>query len=201
MPKITCSCDAVFEADLPEAIDFDHDPVPREAVLNGTFMQVTCASCGRVLKPEIPLTVEWKSRGLRFFVVPESDRSEYLKVAEKEKEAQILIGYPELADRIAIVEAGLEPLTIEALKYYLLVKASEADPDAELSVWFYSADETMIEFHVFGLKKDEAAVSRVPRSLYERTLEKSRAYPKTEPFVSLKKGNYISVQNLFRLEA
>jgi hypothetical protein len=99
-----------------------------------------------------------------------------------------------------VVAAGLDPLTVEALKYYLLLKAAEADPDAETSAWFHSVGNDFIEFHVYGLRPGEAAVSRIPRSLYERTLAESIAHAESEPFRSIAAGRYVSVQNLFGTE-
>lgn len=201
MRTIVCSCDASFDANLPDSVDLDEQPEQKEAILSGTFMTVTCPTCGRKLKPEIALQVTWPSRKADLYVVPETDRSDAADIAVDRQEPDFVVGYPELSDRIAVLDAGLDPAAVEALKYYLLVKAAEADPDAEASVWLNCVVGEALEFHVHGLRPGEVAVSRIPRSLYERTLSESKAHPADEPFRSIRNGKYVSVQNLFTAEA
>ncbi len=196
MSTIVCSCDAKFEADIPESIDIDASPDQKQAILSGAFMVFTCPTCGRTLKPEYPLTVSWPSKAASFYVIPELERP---RAAEVETAAgtEVLAGYAELADRLSVLGEGLDPVSVEALKYYLLLKASEADPDAEPSAWFQGVVDGALEFHIHGLRPNEVAVSRVPRSVYERTLSEKRGYPDSEPFSLIRKGAYTSVQNLF----
>lgn len=201
MRTIVCSCDASFDAELPDAVDLDAQPEHKQAILAGTFMAVACPSCGRKLKPEIALRVTWPSRKADLYVVPESDRVEAAEVAAGALATDFVVGYPELADRVAVLEAGLDPAAVEILKYYLLLKAAEADPNAEASAWFNGLAADSLEFHVHGLRPGEVAVSRIPRSLYERTLAESKVRPGDEPFRSIRNGNYVSVQNLFSPEA
>lgn len=198
MRTIVCSCNATFTADLPESIDLDENPAFLQELQTGNFMSVVCPTCGRKLKPEIPLIVQWPSKGLRLRVIPELDLMD--EESAGGETFSVVVGYPELAERVAVVAAGLEPMAVEALKYYLLLKASEADPNAETSAWFYSLGPETIDFHVHGLRSGEVAVSRVPRSLYERTLAESKSRPDEEPFSSLKKGNRVSVRNLLTIE-
>lgn len=200
MRTVVCSCDASFEANLPDSIDLDAEPEQREALLSGTFMAVACPSCGRKLKPEFSIRVRWPSRGLDLLAVPDMERIDAADIAEKESAAGFVVGYPELADRVSVVSAGLDPAAVEAIKYYLLVKASEANPDADASAWFHDAAADFLEFHVHGLRPGEVAVSRIPRSIYERTFAESKTHPENEPFRSIRKGKYVSVQNLFSAE-
>jgi hypothetical protein len=201
MRSITCPCNHVFEADIPDSIDLDADSSQLKALADGDFLAITCPSCGYVSKPEFPLEVVWASHDLTLKVIPELERGDfYLQPTVSPGDAQVVIGYPELADRIAVVAAGLDVLAIEALKYYLLVKAEEAAPDAEVGAWFSGRTDDIIEFHLHGLREGEVAVSRVPFALYERTLADSRADADSEPFASLRFGPYLSVQNILRPE-
>jgi len=164
MRTIVCSCDASFDAELPDAVDLDAQPEHKQAILAGTFMAAAEVAAGALA-------------------------------------TDFVVGYPELADRVAVLEAGLDPAAVEILKYYLLLKAAEADPNAEASAWFNGLAADSLEFHVHGLRPGEVAVSRIPRSLYERTLAESKVRPGEEPFRSIRNGNYVSVQNLFSPEA
>jgi hypothetical protein len=119
---------------------------------------------------------------------------------------ETVIGYPELADRLAVVRDGLEPVVVETLKYFLHLKAEEANPDREIII-SYQCRETDpelppgdLEFHLYGLKEGEVAVMKVPRQLYEKTAADYKRHPKTELFSSLRVGSYLSVKNMMRGE-
>jgi hypothetical protein len=199
--KIPCFCDNTFTVEVPEEIDLDLQSEYIEQILNGDFMSFTCSSCGKKHKPEFPVTLTWPSRNRRYEVLPELERGEFYrkkysnfhKSAEK---SEYLIGYPELVDRVAVLRDGLEPIAIEGLKYYLLLKAEETNPNGELTIWYHKQEGETLEFHLHGLRKDEVAVTRIPHSLYEKTLADYKKSPKSELFSSLCIHSYLSVQNL-----
>lgn len=206
--KIPCFCDNTFTVEVPEEIDLDLRPQYIDEIMDGSFMIFTCASCGKKHKPEFPITVLWPSHAIRFEVLPELERGEFYRrkkdppfsVKPPIDKAETIIGYPELADRIAVLRDGLEPSVIEALKYFILLKADEAYPEEEISIWYQSRGADSLEFHLHGLKQDEVAVTRIPLALYEKTLEDYRRHPKGEPFASLRFRSYLSVQNMMREE-
>jgi hypothetical protein len=191
--------------EVPEEIDLDLQSEYVEQILNGDFMSFTCSSCGQKHKPEFPVTLTWPSRNRRYEVLPEMERGEFYRkkhtAARKSAEKnEYLIGYRELVDRIAVLRDGLEPIVIEGLKYYLLLKAEESfsseSGDEELTVWYHKQEGETLEFHLHGLRKDEVAITRVPRSLYEKTLGDYKKSPRSELFSSLCIHSYLSVQNL-----
>jgi hypothetical protein len=215
--KITCLCENIFSEDVPEEIDLDGDAKYLEEIENGVFMNFKCPACGKLHKPEFPLTVLWPARNLRFEVIPEQERMGfYRRKAEKEKgdKAQVLIGYIELADRLAVIRDGFEPVVIESLKYYLYLKAGETNPDTEVNIWYHgkaakaesgtggaeaNADDTakaVLEFHIRGLKENSIALTHLPFSVYEKTALDYAKHPRTELFTSLRHGNYLSAQNM-----
>ncbi|OHE59315.1 MAG: hypothetical protein A2Y36_11290 [Treponema sp. GWA1_62_8] len=201
MKSIVCPCENVFEAELPDVVDLDADEARFRSLSEGTFMSARCPACGMIVKTEFPVRVLWTSKNLAFKVVPEAERTDFLRGSGNGvKSEEVLIGYPELAERVSVIAAGLEPVAVEALKYYLLVKAEESAPDAEASVWFFCIAGDSMEFHLFGLRPSEVAVSRIPLKVYEKTLADYRAHPESEPFRSLRVGPYLSVQNLLRAE-
>jgi hypothetical protein len=213
--KIPCFCDNTFTVEVPEEIDLDLRPQYIDEIMDGSFMNFSCGSCGKKHKPEFPITVLWPSHSIRFEVLPELERGEFYRrkkdppfaaraLRSKDQapieKAETIIGYPELADRIAVLRDGLEPAVIEGLKYFLLLKADEAYPEEEISIWYQSRGPEGLEFHLHGLKQDEVAVSRLPPALYEKTLEDYKKHPKGEPFASLRFRSYLSVQNMMRGE-
>ncbi|MDR2073250.1 MAG: CpXC domain-containing protein [Spirochaetaceae bacterium] len=201
--KIPCFCDNTFTIDVPQEIDLDTDPQYIEDILAGNFMNFICTSCGKKHKPEFPLTLNWPSKGLILEVLPELDRGEFYRRKEPKNmspEKETVISYPEMAERIAIIRDDLSVEALEALKYYLFVKADEAYPENEISVWYNAKTGEALEFHIHGIKDNEVAVMKTPLNLYEKTLEDYKKNPRTDPFASLRIKSYCSLQNLLRPE-
>jgi hypothetical protein len=211
--KIPCFCDNSFTVEIPQEIDLDSEPQFLDEILNGTFLNFTCPSCGKKHKPEFALKISWPSKKVWFDIFVELDRGNFYR-QKKDKDSsgplrkETIIGYPELADRILVYRDGFDPVAVEAIKYYLQLKAEENYPDEEIDIWYSCrnpADTSMptesLEFHIHGIKKDEVAVMRIPYSLYEKTLDDYKRHPKNEVFTSLKHRSYLSVKNTMRPEA
>ena len=211
--KITCLCDKVFEVEVPEEINLDLDQAYLDEIKNGSFFSFYCPACGKKHKPEFPLSILWPSKNLRFEVLPELERGEFYrrkKSAEQKKQdsCETIIGYPEMADRLTVIHDGFEPAPIEAIKYYLQLKAEEQYPDEEIEIWYFGFSkggdslgiEDYLEFHIHGIKENEVAVMKVPVSLYEKTLHNYRSNPKKGIFDILRVQTYLSVKNTMRPE-
>jgi hypothetical protein len=199
--KIPCLCENTFTVDVPEEIDLDKDGKFLDEIENGSFMNFTCSSCGKLHKPEFPLTVLWPSKNAQFEVIPEPERlGFYHQKKEKGDKTEVVIGYIELADRLAVIRDGLEPVVIESLKYYLYLKAEETNPESEINIWYHGkiagAENAALVFHIHGLKENNMAVTRLPFSLYEKTATDYKRQPKGELFISLRHKNYLSVRNM-----
>jgi hypothetical protein len=202
--KIPCFCDNTFTVDAPEEIDLDLRPEYLDEIMAGTFMNFTCGNCGKVHKPEFPLRVRWPSHKAIMEVLPEQDRMGFYrkkadnptKFPPEEETIETVIGYGELAERLAVIRDGLEAMTVEALKYYFLAKAEETNPDSDISIWYQKRGTDSLEFHIHGLKEGEVAVTRVPLEVYEKSRDNYIRHPKSEPFASLRFHTYLSVQNL-----
>ena len=217
--KIPCPCDKVFEVEVPEEINLDTDPVYMDEIKDGSFFNFSCPACGKKHKPEFPLSILWPSKGLRFEVLPELERGEFYKQKKNSEKkgsdpAETIIGYPEMADRLAVIHDGFEPAPIEAIKYFLLLKAEEQYPDEEIEIWYFGFSkggnsqggdsqgiESFLEFHIHGIRENEVAVMKVPVSLYEKTLHDYKSNPKKEIFSVLRVKTYLSVKNTMRHEA
>jgi hypothetical protein len=188
--------------DASEQIDLDADPHYIEDIIAGNFMNFTCTSCGKKHKPEFPVLVQWASKNITLDVVPELGRGEFYRQKEKNRvpNRETVISYPELAERIAILKDNLIVDAVEAIKYYLFMKADEAYPEEAISVWYNTKTEAGLEFHIHGIKDNEVAVTKIPLPLYEKTLADFTKNPKVEPFSALRIKNYCSIQNILRPE-
>jgi hypothetical protein len=198
--NIGCPCGKTFSAETEDEIDLDKKSETINAICDGSFMNYTCPVCGKLHKPEYPVMLLWPSKKLKIEFLPELDRGAFYRRKKDPPAAETIIGFPELADRIAVYRDGLEPAAVEAMKYYLLVKAEENYPDAEINIWYQGKGPDGIEFHIYGIKAGEMAVSRIPPALYDKTLGDYKKHPKSEVFASLRVRSYLSVQNMRRPE-
>jgi hypothetical protein len=181
-----------------EEIDLDAAPEYIGKITGGSFMSFICPGCGKNHKPEFPVKLLWPSKKTTLEVLPEFDRGEFYRRKTGKPGVETIIGYPALADRVAVIRDGLEPAVIETLKYYFLLKAEENYPEQEIRIWYQGKNAGSVEFHLYGIRADEVAVTRVPMGVYEKTLADFREHPKGEVFTSLRVHSCLSVQNMFR---
>ncbi|MDR1565855.1 MAG: CpXC domain-containing protein [Treponema sp.] len=214
--KIPCFCDNTFSVEIPEEIDIDARPDYLDQIINGTFLNFTCPRCGKKHKPEFNITVLWPGKKLRIEVFTELDRGEFYRrkkdVSDKNPlKKETVIGYPELADRLMVLRDGLEPAAVEAIKYYLQLKAEETYPEDEIETWYAGSSDSGLEFHIHGISRgqnteegakneEEVAVMKISRDLYQKTLDDYIKHPKNEIFTALRLRSYLSVKNMMRPE-
>jgi hypothetical protein len=198
MRKLTCPCEQEFNVDLPDVINLDASPDAVSSIADGSFLSCVCPGCNTVLHTDLETKLDWPSHGTSVLLIPEIDRYAFMSGKRPvEDGVQLVIGYAELADRIAVLAAGLEPIAIEAVKFRLAEKAREGNPGVNLTVLFEQVrDDGNLEFHIHGLKTGEVAITVVPRHLYENLLDDARAHPDEDLYAALVNGAYISVQNV-----
>jgi hypothetical protein len=199
--NISCLCGTNISIDYEEELDLDQDPESLKNIFDGTFMSYKCPYCSRKNKPEYPINIVWKSKNLIMRVIPELDRGEFYRNKKEKFENETIIGYPEMADRLAVINDGLEPVIIETIKSYLLEKAAENYPDKEVNAWYHFNSSDGIEFHLDGIREGEVAVMKIPAELYNKILSDYKENPKSMSFTSLRVRSYLSVQNLLRHDA
>jgi len=195
---ITCLCGTNILIDYEESIDLDQEPKYLEEISSGAFMTYKCSFCGKKNKPEFPITLEWKSKDLKMRVIPELERGEFYRDKKDTYKFETIISYPEMADRLAVIKDGLDPVAIEALKAFLVDKAAESYPDKEVNAWYHLSDPSFIEFHLDGIRQEEVAVMKIPHEIYIKTLNDYKKSPKSGIFPSLRVRSYLSVQNYLR---
>ena len=199
--KLVCFCEHAFETEIPEEVDLREEPAIEEAILQGDFLSVRCPGCGKLLKPEYPVRVQDPQRGLAYFLVPELERSGFLRgtVRYDLGEAdRVVIGYDELAEKIRIGRSGLDDRVVELIKYYLLNKVLEGyEGDREVRIFFSRAEDTSLVFHAVGLKEDEVGVLKVPADMLDRVSGQLEERRQQEPYATMLRGPYVSVNALY----
>jgi hypothetical protein len=194
-------CETVFDADLPEDVDIDSAPDTFNAILKGDFLSVRCPNCGTHLKPELRVRLFSKRTKLDLVVVPELERmSLYLGKAGIPDGAEAVVGYTELFERVKMLSDDLDPETIEILKYFLLQKAEEQAPEADISVAYAGKKDGKLSFHLSGLKEGQVAVLPIDPSTYAKTLADKPRSLREAPFDRIFKGPYRSIRMLEETE-
>ncbi len=198
--KIHCPCDNVFSIGYDEEINLDSHPDTIAEIMNGTFMNYKCPKCGKNHKPEFPISIIWDAKKIKLEVLPERERGAFYRRKKDPPGVDTIIGYPEMAERIAIIRGGLEPIVIETIKSLLFMKAYEEYPEHDISLWYQHTSLDALEFHIQGIRKNEVAVSRVPLEMYQTILADYKKKPKSERFKKLRHRSYVSLQNMLRPE-
>ncbi len=197
MRSVTCPCEAVFEADIPESVDLDTRPGALEEILEGSFLSARCPECGSVVKPDLPVRITSESRGMDIQVVPEMERYAFYRGAVPlPSGSEAVIGYRELVERIRAVKDGASPGALEVLKFLLLARAQQDAPEADIVIEYVGRQENSFVFDVWGMKPDRAGVVRVPQAVYEKTLSELVRKSSEEPFSRIFAGNYRSIRAL-----
>jgi len=199
--NIACLCGTNIAIEYEENIDIDSNPNILKEIFSGAFMSYKCDFCGKNHKPEFKILIEWKAKNLKMEVFPELDRGEFYRNKKENTDTETIISFPEMADRLAVINDDLEPAVIETLKSYLLEKAAENYPDRDVNAWYHCKNPDGIEFHLSGIKYGEVAVMKIPANLYEKILDDYEKHPKNGIFPSLRIRSYLSVQNLLRNDA
>ncbi len=198
MRKITCHCEQEFSVDIPETVNLDDTPAELSRVATGEFLACVCPSCNAELHLDLRTTFQWPSKNVVVTLIPELERLSLISgaIAPHGKET-FVVGYAELADRLAVLTAGLEPIAVEALKLRLLERARETNPSNTPTLIFERQNEAGdLVFHAHGVREGEVAVTTVPRRLYDAVLDEYRKNPENEDFCALVNGSYVSVRNV-----
>lgn len=195
MKTITCHCSASVDIDVPELVDIDADPGLFRQLQDGSFLSIVCPQCGATLRPELTVRLKSASRNLDAIVLPELERlAVYRGKADAPKGVEILVGYAELFERARILRDGLEAKTVEIIKYFLLSKAEEQEPDADILVLFHGLIPEKMEFHILGMKSGETGIIRLPR---ESAAKSASDIARQDPrFKKLFSSQYRSIRKL-----
>ena len=196
--KVPCTCYAPVDFEYDEVVDLAQAPEAANRIMAGSFMEVKCPKCGKALHPEFPFTVKHEGKKIDIQFLPERMRDDYLRGTSKycfKKDGRIVIGFPELAEKLKIINEGFDDRVIEVIKYYMVSKI-EADqkPENEIRAFFECTDsDGNLVYQVLGLKDKEVAMITIPKSFYEVCKVKTLAYKNSEPFCLFLSPPYISL--------
>jgi len=198
--RIACFCDAVFDAEVPDSADLEAEPEVEKQIETGDFMVVTCPQCGKRLTPEFPFRLTLRAGQGVLLLVPEKDRNALLRGKldyEIGNPFRVVVGFPELAEKLHILEAGLDDRVIEIMKYYLLTGAAGAeDQERDVDLRYKGEEDGRHVFHVLGLKDGEIGVARLGSEIYRKIASDVETRASEEPFRDFCSPPWVSVQRL-----
>ena len=164
-------------------------------------MTVSCPNCGVRLKPELRVRLRSSAKHLDLLMIPEIERSAYyLGALSLPSGAELVIGYPELFERARMLADGLRPEAVEVLKFWLLEKAQDESPEAEIGVSYAGLKEGRLSFQLTGLRQGQVAILPVDPSVYQKTESELKGTATKEPFARMLRGPYRSIRVLEMLE-
>ena len=193
--ELTCMCENRFSVDLPLDVDLAADPRSEEDILTGCFMSARCPSCGSMVRPELPFRVRDARRGLDIYHVPSLERARYLAgmlEGVPKDVGRVVIGFPELQEKLTIANAGLDDRVVEIVKFHLMRRAEQDPLPGELAIRFVAREGGALVFEVHGLRKGEVGRVHVPQENAERVAEELPKNMKREPYRSFVQGPYVS---------
>jgi len=195
-----CYCGNSVKHDFPETVDISQDTGMVDAILEGTFLEVTCDACGATLKPDFPVLLEHVPAGGNEFsidYIPEPDRVRYLSGKINSKAQRVVIGYPELREKVLIFSSGLDDRVIEILKFLLLEKAETAEA---LTIILEEQTDEQLTFYIYGLKKDEVGITTLPMDMYRKAADSLEIRIQQEEYAQILSPPYVSINKISLVE-
>ena len=197
---IACFCENSFEAEIPESADLAADQGVRELILGGDFMAVSCPSCGKRLTPEFPFRLTGVMKVGEIFLVPEADRAAFTRGRleyDVGKPGRIVVGFPELAEKVMICTRGLDDRVIEIMKYYLLTGSGaggDQEQDKDVSLAYRGVEGDKHFFHILGIKAGEVGVARLAEQFYQKIASDVESRVREEPFRDFCEPPWVSLR-------
>jgi hypothetical protein len=197
---IACFCENSFDAEIPESADLAADPGVQELILGGDFMALSCPSCGKRLTPEFPFRLTGVMKVGEIFLVPEADRAAFTRGRldyDVGKPGRIVVGFPELAEKVLICTHGLDDRVIEIMKYYLLTGSAaggDQEQDKDVSLAYRGVEGDKHLFHILAMKAGEVGVARLAEQFYQKIASDVESRVREEPFRDFCEPPWVSLR-------
>jgi hypothetical protein len=196
---IACFCETTFDADLPTSADMAGDPEIEQLILDGSFMSVTCPGCGRKLTPEYPFRLTGVSGLGELFLVPEADRRSYQRgTLEYDVGApgRIVVGFPELQEKVLIAGLARDDRVIEIMKYYLLTGSTREEAEKEIGIVYRGEESGRHVFNIMGMKEGEVGIARLAGELYTKIAADVETRVHEDPFQDFCTVPWVSLRRI-----
>jgi hypothetical protein len=136
------------------------------------------------------------------FMVPETDRGAWNRGRldyETGAPGRIVIGFPELREKVVIAGLGLDDRVVEIMKYYLLTgsaSAGEGEQEKDVGILYRGREAGRHLFHIIGMKEGEIGVARLAEELYQRIASDVDARVAEDPFSDFCAPPWVSLRKI-----
>lgn len=195
MRTIQCNCGNKIEMEIPECFDTATSPDLLQDILEGRFLSVRCGECDSLIKPELPVRIIDKDRGIDVLFRPDNERIRYFRgELELPRADRIVFGYHELAEKILMYINDLRDTVIEVLKYFYVKRGG---PGKDLTVYLDTVTEENLQFRIHGLKNDEIGLANVKKDFYVRIEGEIESVMEKEQLQDTLKPPYVSIKQIY----
>lgn len=192
--SVTCHCDNLVEFELPDVIESSANSTVEKEILNGSFATVKCEKCGDELRPEIELTLRDQRSPHPYHVISEKNRNRFLAGHYEHPEGvRIVIGFPELREKVQILHDGYDEEAIEMVKFQIMKRAGAG---TDMKIYFVDTSSDHLTFHLHGLRDDEIGVMKIAMVAYEKALAEVPVRRGEEPYSAVLEPPYVSVHKI-----
>jgi len=191
MKKINCFCGNIFEIEFNDNINLLENPEIADQIINNNFMVYTCPVCHKKLTPEFKTT--FHDSKLNITMIPEIDRDRLLTNKLDITTPQVVVGFPELQEKLLIRKFDFDDRIIEIIKLFLLEKI---DSNLETTILFHNFVNKELIFQIKGLKINETGISKIPINIYNNIQDNLENRIKDPDIKELLKFPYRSVNTI-----
>lgn len=191
-----CYCGNTVTHDFPEKIDVSRERDTIDAILDGSFLQISCDKCGEILKPDFPILLENVPSPLgpiSMDYFPEPERVRYLSGKLRSSSDRVVIGYPELREKIFIFKSLLDDRVVEILKFLLWEKAETTE---SLTILLEECTDEQLSFYIYGLKEKEVGVTSMPMDIYQKVFDTLQDRMQNDVYAQITEAPYISINKI-----
>lgn len=190
--ELTCICDETFDVEFPPEASLDSgDRIAK--ILDGAWFDAICPRCGTVIKAEFPTRFSHRLWPGVLAFYPEKERLAFYNdtLALSGNIWRVVFGYAELAEKVRLLQLGLEDRAVEILKAGFW----ERHPETQ-RLTFHGLKQDRLEFYAEGLKEHEIGVTSVPIKLYDQLKAALGSRDFQGPFPQLLEGPYCNARKL-----
>lgn len=173
-------CSAAVRTEMWPGVCAQEHPELRDRLLDDSFFDWTCPSCGYAAQFQYPCLYHDRERRFMIYLVPGGSGKEFRPVDVSDTFPQLagvkkrVVSSPAgLKEKILIFEAGLNDYAVELVKLALADVLEQKDGKKSVNGYFCSADEenNRISFAFFSEGESEPAVRRTSMDAYRKSLE------------------------------
>jgi len=173
--KIECpSCHVAGVHSMPPMVDITADPSMKERLLNGSFFKWISPNCPRhFFVDDVLLCVNLERKYCVYLVPSYKDEALPIPTIYRSRCAgtlRVAASFVDFAEKLRILEAGLDDRVIEAMKSIFATVSSQSGQGTVYHMFFEEVQPDGSLGFIVLRQNDEASIN-IPREAYDRAAE------------------------------